>query len=76
MIMKWKSLALDEPPIIVNYSAPVLVRTAPREYFSARFFKYEDGFAVWEIIGEDRYAIPATVNDYWMSTDGFEEDFE
>ena len=73
--MKWKSLALDEPPIIKDYSEPVLVRTAPREYFSARFFKYEDGLAIWEIIGDDRYSILASVDDYWMSTDEFEKDF-
>ena len=70
-----ESLALDTPPIIEDYSAPVLVRTAPREYFSARFFRYENGLATWEIIGEDN-AVTASVDDYWMSTDEFEKDFE
>lgn len=77
--MKWKSLALEQPPIIGNYSVPVLVRIAPKEYFTAKFFRYENGLAIWEIVGEvgeGGYEIGASVDDYWMSTDELEKDFE
>ena len=74
--MKWKSLALEQPPIIENYSEPVLVRIAPKEYFTAKFFRYEDGTAAWRICYDDESMILATVDDYWMSTDKFEKDFE
>ena len=74
--MKWKSLALDTPPIIEDYSAPVLVRTAPREYFSARFFRYENGLAIWETTDEDGCEIAANIDDFWISIDELEKDFE
>lgn len=74
--MKWKSLALEQPPIIRGYSAPVLVRVGPKEYFTAKFFRYENGMAVWKICYDDESMILATVDDYWMPTDEFEKDFE
>ena len=74
--MKWRSLALEQPPIIENYSAPVLVRIAPKEYFTAKFFRYEDGTAARRICYDDESMILATVDNYWMSIDGFEKDFE
>lgn len=73
--MKWKSLALEQPPIIENHSAPVLVRVGPKEYFTAKFFRYDDGTAAWKVC-YDESMILATVDDYWMSTDEFEKDFE
>ena len=76
-MMKWKSLALDEPPIMGDcYSAPVLVRIAPKEYFFVRFFRYENGLAIWETTDEDEYEIPASADDFWISIDELEKEFE
>ena len=74
--MNWRSLALDQPPIIKNYSAPVLVRVAATEYFTAKFFRYEDGTAAWKVCYDDEGVILATVDDFWMPADEFEKDFE
>ena len=73
--INWRSLALDQPPIIENYSAPVLVRIAATEYFTAKFFRYDDGTAAWKVCYDERVVL-ATVDDFWILTNELEKDFE
>ena len=52
----------------------MLVRIAATEYFTAKFFRYDDGTA-WKVCYDERVVL-ATVDDFWILTNELEKDFE